>query len=240
MSIEDHVPGPLKHPYRRLRSLLKNRMLGSSNAEVFDSVYRRGLWGQTVGRDVCSGPGYDPAAAPYVTFVRNFIAERGIRNLVEIGCGDFEIGQRYADAVQSYVGVDVSSYVIERNRRTFSRGGISFEQADASERDRPAADLCIIRHVLQHLDNATIGKILDRVKVHKFVLVTEHLPEPSRLLAPNLDKRPGPDTRLTFNSGVYLEHPPFNRKGETMLNLPVSEPQAGPGEIMRTTLLVNA
>jgi Methyltransferase domain len=240
MKIEPLIPGPLKNPYRRLRSALKNGALGKSNAQVFEAIYRRSLWGEAADGQAYSGSGtYDPSVETYVAFLRNFIKERQVKSIVEIGCGDFAVGRQYADDVQSYLGVDVSAFVIERNKAAFGREGVSFECADASEQDFPRSDLCIIRQVLQHLDNAAIVRILARSKAHGYVLVTEHLPPPSRLTAPNIDKRVGPDTRVTFGSGVYLEAPPFNREGEIVLSLPVSEPQAGPGEVMRTTLLTN-
>ncbi|MGX5851113.1 class I SAM-dependent methyltransferase [Mesorhizobium sp. PL10] len=240
MGIEAFVPEPLRDPYRRLRSVLKNGMLAKSNTEIFNSIYKAAIWGKSENEGAYSGPGsYDPSVPTYVAFVRNFIIEQQIESIVEIGCGDFEIGRQYADCVKRYLGVDVSSFVIEQNREKFRRGGICFEHHDASEQNLPKSDLCIIRQVLQHLDNSTIGEILAHTAVHKFVLITEHLPAPSRLKKPNLNKPTGPDTRVVFNSGVYIDLPPFGRKGTTMLTLPVANPQAGPGEEMRTTLLVN-
>ena len=172
--------------------------------------------------------------------MKNFIVERQVKSVVEIGCGDFGIGQQYAYDVERYLGIDVSLFVIERNIKKFSSDSISFARVDASEHDLSASDLCIVRQVLQHLDNNSIRKILARAAVHKFVLITEHLPAPSKLGTPNLNKRPGPDTRVTFGSGVYVELPPFEQKGETVLSLPVAEAHAGPGEVMRTTLLINS
>ncbi|MER8752183.1 class I SAM-dependent methyltransferase [Mesorhizobium sp. M1050] len=203
-------------------------------------IYKTSIWGKSENGVAYSGSGsYDPSVATYVAFVRNFITEKQVESIVEIGCGDFEVARKYADHAKRYLGVDVSSFVIEQNREKFAREGICFEHFDASKQDLPKSDLCIIRQVLQHLDNDTIGEILARTAIHKFVLITEHLPAPSRLKKPNLNKWTGPDTRVVFNSGVYVDLPPFGRKGTTMLSLPVANPQAGPGEEMRTILLVN-
>jgi hypothetical protein len=188
-----------------------------------------------------SGSGsYDPSVATYVEFVRNFIREKQIRSIVEIGWGDFAIERQYADYAQRYLGVDVASFVIRQNREKFGRQRIVFEHVDASKQDLPRSDLCIIRKVLQHLDNETIGEILARTAAHRFVLTTEHLPAPSRLNKPNLNKRTGRDTRVVFGSGVYVDLPPFGRKGIAVLRLPVAHPQVGPEEELRTTLLVNS
>jgi SAM-dependent methyltransferase len=241
MGIEAFVPGLSKNPYRRLRSALKNGRPGQSNSQIFNSIYQASVWGTSEGGAAYSGSGsYDPSVATYVEFVRDFIRENQIRSIVEIGCGDFSIGRQYADYVQRYLGVDVASFVITQNRAKFGREGLVFEHVDASKQDLPRSDLCIIRQVLQHLDNGTIGEILARTATHRFLLITEHLPAPSRLNKPNLNKRTGPDTRVVFGSGVYVDLPPFGRKGIAVLRLPVAQPQAGPGEEMRTTLLVNS
>lgn len=241
MRVERFVPAPLKGPYRRLKSALNNAEFGRRNTEIFDEIYRRQCWGSPHhDTGLYSGPGtYDPAVPEYLDYLLTFIREYKIRSIVEIGCGDFAIGRCYADKVNSYVGVDASSLVVERNRESYETRGISFVHGDGGELEIAAADLCIIRQVLQHLDNDSIESILRRTAVHRYVLVTEHLPAPGQLESPNLNKRSGPDTRLIFGSGVYVELPPFNRKGETVLNLPVEVAQAHPGEVMRTTLIVN-
>ena len=240
MFIEKLVPGPLKNPYRRLRSAIKNRAFGSSNQQVFDEIYRQQAWGAAEEGGIYSGPGtYDPSVQAYVDYLIDFIDGHKVRSIVEIGCGDFSIGRQYAGKVASYLGVDASSMVIRQNQERFATDRISFVHADAAATEFPAADLCIIRQVLQHLDNRSIARILANAEVHRFVLVTEHLPNAEKLVAPNLNKRAGPDTRLIFNSGVYVEQPPFNRKGEVVLTLPVAVAQAHPGEVLRTTLLTN-
>jgi SAM-dependent methyltransferase len=181
----------------------------------------------------------NPTVATYVAFVRNFILQRRVETLVEIGCGDFAIGQRFAEKAERYLGVDDSSDVIERNRAAFGSATVRFAQADATREDLPPSDLCLIRQVFERLDNASIEQILTRVAAHRYVLVTEHLPAPGRMTAPNLDKRSGPGVRLAFQSGVFVEHPPFSRKGETVLSMPAAEPRMGPGEVLRTTLLTH-
>lgn len=67
-------------------------------------------------------------------------------------------------------------------------------------------DLCVVRQVLQHLSNDQITRVLKRLQPFKTAIVAEH--HPARLLRPNLDKHTGADTRIEFDSGVYLEYPP--------------------------------
>jgi SAM-dependent methyltransferase len=241
MRIERFVPAPLKNPYRRLRSAIKNMEFGRSNTDIFDEIYRRRAWGGPDDDNPYSGPGtYDPSVPEYVAFILSFIEKNDIRTIVEIGCGDFAIGRLYASKVDRYVGVDVSSVVVENNRLRNSSDTISFIHGDACDLNIEPADLCIIRQVLQHLDNGSIKRILRKASRHRNTLITEHLPSALQLSAPNRDKRPGPDTRLIFDSGVYVELPPFNQAAETVLSLPVHVMQAHPGEIMRTSLIKRA
>jgi SAM-dependent methyltransferase len=238
--IEALVPVSLRPSYRRLRSYLKNRAWGRSNVQIFDEIYRLGAWGRGDNSPIYSGPGtYDASVSNYIQFVRSFIEAHNITSILEIGCGDFAIGRHYAGLVQSYVGVDISSIVVRTNTERFASEKIQFVQADASKCPMPPTDLCIIRQVLQHLDNRTIVKLLRNTTRHKYVLVTEHLPSHHKLRRANLNKCTGPDTRLHFDSGVYVELAPFGYVAETVLALPVESPQFGQGEIMRTSLISN-
>jgi hypothetical protein len=240
VGIEAFVPRPLVNPYRRLRSSLKNRAFGKTNTDIFDEIYRCGAWGSSAGAELYSGPGtYDQSVETYVELVLELIDRLHVRSITEIGVGDFAIASRYAGKVEQYVGVDVSSRVVDTNSRRFGTDTIRFVHGDASKADLPASDLCIIRQVLQHLDNQAILGILDKAKVHRRLLITEHLPGADRLERANLDKRTGPDTRLAFGSGVYVELPPFNRDVETVLTTPVSVARSQAGEILRTTLIEN-
>jgi SAM-dependent methyltransferase len=212
-------------------------MLGDSNANVFDTIYREGMWGHRDDAPFYSGSGsYDPAVQKYVQTIRNLIEERGVKSIVDIGCGDFSVGRLYADAGETYLGVDVAPNIISYNKEAFSTANISFTCADAAREDLPASDLCSIRQVLQHLSNRDIAEILRRVRVHRLVLITEHLPAPSQLRRPNLDKRAGPDTRMTFGSGVFVDQPPFNFPCRVVLENEIRTVQLSPGEILRTIL----
>jgi predicted TPR repeat methyltransferase len=77
--------------------------------------------------DFYSGERFEDELTPYVELVRRFIVEHGIDTAVDLGCGDFQVGARIADAAADYVGVDVVSSLIERNRSRFGRPGIRFE-----------------------------------------------------------------------------------------------------------------
>ena len=62
---------------------------GMSVEQTFKTVYERNFWGGVAG-EFYSGTGSDPeVAAPYCQVVREFIRERNVKSVVDVGCGDF-------------------------------------------------------------------------------------------------------------------------------------------------------
>lgn len=241
VSLERIVPQFLMPYYRQTRSRVKNHLFGSSNQRVFARIYRESLWGDAlVAQKYYSGDGsHDPSVADYAALVRRIIAESGVKSVLEIGCGDFAVASLYAQDCKRYTGVDVVPELIAYNRIAFGTDTIDFLLADATEREMPKADLCLVRQVFQHLSNRDIGNILRNTRRSSLLLVTEHLPAPDLLRRPNIDKSACPDIRVTFGSGVYLDQPPFNRKIEVLLDFAIQAYNIAPGERLRTVLIRN-
>ena len=179
------------------------------------------MWGGTQERT--SGWGsYGDHATRYIDFVISFIRENGVNSALDIGCGDFHIGQKICTNVDRYIAADVSAVIIERNRAEFQRfQNTEFTVLDVCAYKLPHADLVTIREVLQHLSNDDISAALSNIEnaTPRFVLVTEHLPDEKFLQAPNLDKPSGPNIRNPFGSGVFIDKPPFNRSGKVVLSV---------------------
>ena len=111
-----------------------------------------------------------------------------------------------------YIACDVVAELIERNRETYRDLDVDFRVVDAVEEELPGGEVLFIRQVLQHLSNAQIGQIVQRIiGRYRAVIVTEHLPW--HPFTPNADLSTGPDIRLGPSetaSGVVLTEPPFN------------------------------
>jgi SAM-dependent methyltransferase len=231
------VPAGVINLYWRLQRRSNRRR---SVREVFTDVYERNLWGGAAG-EYCSGAGSDEAhAEAYAEVVRDFIAKHDIRSVVDVGCGDFNVGRRLSSAGVRYTGVDVVEGLIEHNQAMHGGPGVRFLCIDATAEELPDGDLCLIRQVLQHLSNAQIQSVLERTRKFPYVLVTEHYPAPGSEREPNRDKPHGADTRIIDDSAVYLDRPPFDRE----VSGPLLEVDAGywlrrPGETHRTYLLEN-
>src|SRR5687768_4035351 len=137
-----------------LRSLKRVRNRNLSVKEVFTRVYDTNEWGGRKGQ-YCSGSGSsDHQARLYASMVKAFVAERNIRSMVDLGCGDFVVGRELQTPGVKYVGVDIVERLVEYNNKKFGSGDVSFLCLDMIADDLPEADLCLVRQVLQHLSNA--------------------------------------------------------------------------------------
>jgi SAM-dependent methyltransferase len=194
--------------YRQLRREQVKRDSVRSAREVFSEVYKSNSWGGKRGQ-LYSGYGSRFAQAErYVGVVVDFIKQNNITDVVDLGCGDFEIGKHIAPACANYVGVDVVPAVIESNQKQFGGKHIRFECLDITEDTLPNADLCLIRQVFQHLSNSEIIKVLAKARKYKYLIVTEHFS--NTITTINKDIVHGRRTRVEENSAVFLEKPPFN------------------------------
>jgi SAM-dependent methyltransferase len=236
--IKAAVPTPVLDAYRRIRRAVERRANSRRSARtVFSEIYARNLWGGSAG-EFCSGAGSTPSQTrAYVAAVRDFIAANGLRTIVDLGCGDYRVGESLRNLGDHYVGIDVVPALIERNRREFAASDTEFRCLDITADDLPPGDLCLVRQVFQHLSNAEISSVLRKLGAYRFVLVTEHHPAPRRLVRPNADKPHGADTRVIDGSAVCLEFPPFNCSATIVLESPVDSPLVAEGETIRTHLV---
>ena len=201
--------------------------------DAFADVYRNKAWGEAEGEEFCSGFGSDDDfGKPYAEWVTRFAAQRNIRKIVDLGCGDFRVGRRICAAYQGeYIGVDVVPDVVEYNQYRFGSKTVAFHCANIIEDELPAGDICLIRQVFQHLSNPQIKVVLDRCRMYAYLLVTEDVYVGPRM-RPNVDKPHGADNRFYDRSGVYLDLPPYSLPTKTVLEMPT----AG-GSVLRTWLI---
>lgn len=225
-SLEAALPPVVRTLLRSGRAYWRGRRRART---VFSDIYEKNAWGGAQS-ELFSGIGSrgDPASA-YVSAVRAFIETRGIKTAVDLGCGDFHIGSQIAEVCGSYTGVDVVPMVVERNAAKFTNGRITFACLDIIEDPLPQGELCLVRQVLQHLSNTQIRKVLRNISRYEQVIITEHYPPDGRIVARNIDKVQGADTRLTAGSAVYLADPPFSLRDLELL-LEVQLPPGRDGE----------
>jgi SAM-dependent methyltransferase len=201
--------------------------------DAFSDVYRNKAWGETEGEAFCSGFGSDESfGKPYPDWVTRFAAERKIRKIVDLGCGDFRVGRRIcANYRGEYIGVDVVPDLVKYNQQRFGSDTVAFRCANIIEDELPSGEFCMMRQVLQHLSNAQIKAVLERCKKYPYLLVTEDVYAGPRM-RPNLDKPHGADNRFYDRSGVYLDLPPYSLPTKTVLEIPTAS-----RSVLRTWLI---
>lgn len=240
-AIKALLPPQLLLVYRRVKLLaLRRRNARLPVRDVFTRIYNSNEWGGMPG-EFRSGSGSSKChAILYADMVNRFVAKKGITRIVDLGCGDFMVGQHLLASGASYVGVDIVQPLIARNRSSFGRESVEFECLDIISDPIPEGDLCLLRQVLQHLSNAEITSVLGKTKKYRYIIVTEHYPAPSVLVIHNLDKPHGGDTRIFDNSAVYLDKPPFNAAiSEMLLQVEARVDLVAQGEVIRSYLLEN-
>ncbi len=138
----------------------------TEHAKRFDHIYRHNVWRQG------SGPGSaEDRTRDYRWFVTNFMHSNGIKTVVDVGCGDWQMARHMDWRYVQYTGVDVSEAVLETTRQ-FAQDNIRFLQLDASIDPLPSADLLIMKDVLQHWPNETIRAFFPKLQGFKYALLT--------------------------------------------------------------------
>ncbi len=247
MSLRSAVRGVLPAGVLDAIRTLRLRRARSRNARrsaeaVFTEIYDRNQWGGTAG-EFCSGSGSvdSDVVTAYVTTLTALADREGFRGtrFVDLGCGDFRVGQRLTGLYSSYTGVDVVLSLVERNTRAYGSSRVRFLHGNICAMELPEGDVCLVRQVFQHLSNDEIASVIPRLARYRWVIVTEHYPAGPGVI-PNRDKPHGPDIRLYDHSAVFLDHPPFSvPAAELSLELEVagtgSAPDQDPG-VIRTFL----
>lgn len=176
-----------------------------SSQEIFEAVYRNKSWGGRwrFWQRFYSGRGSTGSLAEkYCKAVAPLLNGKVV---VDIGCGDFNIGRKLVKSSCQYIACDIVKPLIEYNRKKFK--GVDFRVLDATRDDLPDGDIVLIREVLQHLDNSSVSKVLDKLSKYQSAIITEHVPPFN--FTPNIDKPINGGDRTLFRSGLVLTEAPF-------------------------------
>lgn len=169
-------------------------------SNVFNKIYDDNTWKHG------SGAGSLPAAtARYRAWLKDFLRQNAVRSVVDLGCGGWQTSSLVDWTGVDYVGVDVSTTIIEANRKKHGREGVRFEVLDSYE-TLPSADVLIVKDVLQHLPNEDVHKVL-ALRQYKTIVATNCVQGARR----NKDIAAG-DFRP-----LRLTEPPFSAKATVAL-----------------------
>jgi len=150
--------------------------------------------------------------------------------LCDLGCGDFNVSKALVEHTRKYIAIDIVPNLIARNKEKFKEEHLEFHCLDIAVDDLPSGDCAIVRQVLQHLSNAEIQRIVEKLSNFKYVIVTEHVPEGN--FVPNMDIISGQGIRLKKQSGVNLLVSPFHFKVKEKQQLLAVMPKDSSGVII--------
>jgi|TARA_B100001093_G_C26844989_1_gene1022327 SAM-dependent methyltransferase len=195
----------------------------TNSNEVFDKIYKKRLWGKKENDErLFSGEGsYDlNLTDEYIKVIKNLLISFDNPSVLDLGCGDFEVGKHFIPYVKNYIAADVSSIMIEQNKRRFPDTGVNFVHLDGSKNKIPSVDIILLRQVLQHLSNDDIKNMLKNINQSgaKCLCLTEHLPINEKFRS-NIDKPTSAGIRLGLGSGVNIEEYPFKFNAESCKTL---------------------
>ena len=180
--------------------------------DAMEQVYEMKLWGDNKS-DFYSGVGshHPELVNPNIDVLASFLASfKSPLVVCDLGCGDFNVGKELVKYTKKYVAVDIVADLIEYNKEKFKAENLEFHCLDIAVDDLPSGDCALLRQVLQHLSNAEVQAIMNKLTNFKYVILTEHLPEGD--FTPNKDIISGQGIRLKKQSGLNLLAPPFNFK----------------------------
>lgn len=106
----------------------------------------------------------------YVPFLKKFITDNNIKNIVDLGCGDFRCGKIiYDDLDILYTGYDTYKNVVDYNLNKHLSSKYSFIHLDFcnNKENIISGDLCILKDVIQHWPLDNIYAFLDYLVKHK-------------------------------------------------------------------------
>ncbi|RAJ13455.1 class I SAM-dependent methyltransferase [Olleya aquimaris] len=203
--------------------------------QAMQQVYAKQLWGSS-GAEFFSGEGshHPELVIPYIEVLKTFLTSfKQPLVVADLGCGDFNIGKQLVQHTKQYIGVDIVPELIAHNIKTFKADNLQFQCLDIAQDQLPKADCVIVRQVLQHLSNAEVQSVLNKLSNYKYIVLTEHVPQGD--FVPNKDIISGQGIRLKKQSGLDIIQPPFNFKVKTTTELLTIELNQNKG-IIKTTL----
>ncbi|WP_405562521.1 class I SAM-dependent methyltransferase [Polaribacter sp. Asnod6-C07] len=177
-----------------------------------EQIYDLNLWGGNK-TEFYSGFGshHPELVEPYRDMVKSFLTSFDVPlTVLDLGCGDFNIGKELYKYSKNYIAIDIVEDLINYNTEKYKANNLEFRCLNIAKDNLPKADCVIIRQVLQHLSNAEVESILNKLSNYKYLILTEHLPNGN--FEPNKDIISGQGIRIKKQSGLDILKPPFNFK----------------------------
>ena len=153
-----------------------------SYKEVFSGIYENYGFGSTESR---SGPGSTLEETRLLREeIKKLIAEKGIKSVVDIPCGDFHWMKEIVFNFDYYTGGDIVEKIIDSNNKKYKSQKTNFTKINIISDNLPRVDLMICRDCLFHFSYNDIFMFFNNFISSniKFLLVTSHQNETNKFL----------------------------------------------------------
>jgi hypothetical protein len=160
---------------RNWRGQSTKHMHQQNMENIFSQIYADQVWVHT-DQDSLSGLGSTRVATDrLVNELSDFLKEVGCRQLVDIGCGDFN-WMRNVQGDFDYLGIDTVPELVKANNASFANGRRRFVCMDATRTAIQPGDVAVCREVLFHLSFRDGIQLLRNIKTagFKYVLLTSN------------------------------------------------------------------
>lgn len=167
----------------RLRDLRLRKAYGSRHTgyegmkteRIFGEIYSGNRWGNA---ESVSGAGSTLAYTQFLLpQLERLFADRDIRKVLDIPCGDFHWLQHLDWSQREYVGGDIVEELIARNQAKFGERH-TFATIDLIHDSLPEGDLLLVRDCFVHLSEREILAALQNIRQSGITyLLTTHFPK---------------------------------------------------------------
>ncbi len=140
---------------------------------VYPELFKR-IYADKVGGYGSGGGSGESTCWPYLRLVERILAQYQPATVLDIGCGDGQVASciDWGVTIQpvQYTGVDVADEPLYMHLQR--RPHANLIMLDALEDELPAANLVLTKEATQHMDLASIHKLLGRLRKYPRVLHT--------------------------------------------------------------------
>lgn len=160
-----------KHIHTEKHELLTEKV---SNATIFKNIYENHIWGKNCCKEFdFEGSSGSSAklnySRDYVIFMKKFIINNNCKNIIDIGCGDWEHSHILYDGLNiNYYGYDVYDKLIEGLKIKFPQ--YHFQTLDVIQKTNllRRGDICILKDFCEYICNEDIIKLLNYIITNKY------------------------------------------------------------------------
>jgi SAM-dependent methyltransferase len=170
-----------------------------STEKIFSEIYHKNHWGSD---ESVSGTGSVlNQTAMIARELPRLLEELEAGTMLDIPCGDFNWMQQVNLRGIDYLGADIVSELVLKNRESYGSSSVRFEHLNLLEDDLPTVDVIFCRDCLVHLSFQDIRRALQNISrsQSKFLLVTTFVKHPKNVDIATGQWRP-----------INLQMPPFN------------------------------